>query len=61
MDSKNYCKGCYYSLCTEGMYTCNYILIEKKRRGCPPGEKCSKRLEKQREKTTLNYKQYTYD
>lgn len=45
MDIGEKCKSCYY--CGEingdtGYHTCNYILIENHRRGCEPGEKCTK-------------------
>lgn len=40
----NPCKGCKYAVSeykgSEGYY-CQYILMTKKRRPCPPGEGCT--------------------
>lgn len=42
----NYCRGCIYHGEGNSVWrwgTCNYILIEKRRRGCPSGKECTKR------------------
>ena len=39
-----YCKGCVYRGKTSGDTTCEYILIEKKRRPCKPGDGCTVRV-----------------
>ena len=38
----DYCKGCQYRSKTYGD-TCEYITIERKRRGCPAGDGCTRR------------------
>lgn len=46
-----YCKGCAYlgSLDSHSkMPCCDYILKESRRRGCPPGDGCTKRRLKKR-------------
>lgn len=45
-EKKNHpCEGCCYAGYLQGSesYTCDYILIERKRRGCPAGEECKKK------------------
>lgn len=37
------CAGCHYWRDMAVCYGCHYILVEGKRRGCPPGEGCTKR------------------
>lgn len=37
-----YCKGCMYLVNNYGA-SCEYINIEKRRRGCPAGEGCTRR------------------
>lgn len=40
------CKGCIYSTHFQnGVYTCEYILMTKQRRPCPPGSKCTVRVD----------------
>lgn len=42
---KHPCHGCCYAGYLQGhySYTCDYILIECKRRGCPAGKDCTKK------------------
>lgn len=40
MAKKEFCADCVYCGFTGG---CNYIFIEDKMRGCPPGEGCTKK------------------
>ena len=37
-----YCKKCKYHGLLEGEVICNYILVAKEKRGCPPGYGCNK-------------------
>ena len=34
------CRGCVYAFKSGGRYACQYILLKKKRRPCPPGAAC---------------------
>ena len=36
------CKGCIYHGKVGELITCDYILLEKRRRGCPAGDECTK-------------------
>ena len=38
-----WCKGCMYFIRENGAPSCGYITIEKRRRGCPAGEGCTKK------------------
>lgn len=38
-----YCDGCHYRSGNFGAVSCEYIIIEKKRRGCPAGTGCKRR------------------
>ena len=42
MYDKEICRKCKYAGHIDGMTCCDYILINKKRRGCYGGEKCDK-------------------
>lgn len=35
------CRTCYYSDKVDGAWACCYILYEKRRRPCPPGDECT--------------------
>lgn len=48
----NHCAHCIYHAVTDGMITCDYILITGHRRPCPPGKLCTVRLTKEGEKMT---------
>lgn len=42
--SKDYCKGCVYRTYAGGEPICGYILVERHRRPCPPGEGCTAKV-----------------
>ena len=49
------CKGCIYSTHFQNdVYTCDYILMTKQRRPCPPGTKCTVRVEMSAIKARIN-------
>ena len=49
------CKGCIYSTHFQNdVYTCDYILMTKQRRPCPPGTKCTVRVEMSAIKARVN-------
>ena len=39
-----YCQGCIYATAVGGDQICQYILIVRHRRPCPPGEGCTVRV-----------------
>lgn len=45
MDEKTHpCDGCIYCGRIYDLHCCNYIFVEDKMRGCPPGEGCTKKI-----------------
>lgn len=42
--SKDYCKGCVYRTYAGAEPICGYILVERHRRTCPPGEGCTAKV-----------------
>ena len=42
--SKDYCKGCVYRTYAGAEPICGYILAERHRRPCPPGEGCTAKV-----------------
>ena len=54
------CTGCHYWRGMSICYGCHYILVEGRRRGCPPGEGCTKKkpmdmeLTQKENRATLN-------
>ena len=42
--SKDYCKGCVYRTYAGAEPICGYILVERHRRPCPPGEGCTAKV-----------------
>lgn len=44
------CSTCIYGCKVDGCYTCDYIGMVRKRRGCPGGEKCTKYEKKKRKR-----------
>lgn len=41
MSNKDYCRGCVYRTYAGAEPICGYILVERRRRPCPPGEGCT--------------------
>lgn len=42
--SKDYCKDCVYRTYAGAEPICGYILVERHRRPCPPGEGCTAKV-----------------
>lgn len=49
----SYCEPCVYSRVNDqyGLTLCNYIIITGKRRGCPAGKGCDKRIIGEKKRT----------
>ena len=52
-----FCKECVYHGQMCGEMICNYILVTKQLRGCPPGSECTKRKIGSNRKNMKNLKQ----
>lgn len=59
------CHGCYYYKPIyrgiNALLCCHYLLIEDKKRGCPPGKDCSRRLELDEESAAIKDRKYVND
>jgi hypothetical protein len=54
-EDSSVCKGCIYSNHFQNdVYLCDYILMTKQRRPCPPGTKCTVRVEMSAIKARVN-------
>lgn len=49
--NNKYCHDCKYFFGTcEASVCCNYIFVEDKIRGCPPGPGCTKKVKRKRKR-----------
>lgn len=54
-EDSSVCKGCIYSNHLQNTtYLCDYILMTKQRRPCPPGSKCTVRVDIRDVKARVN-------